>query len=62
MKIPESVLKYQHEIWQAIGETFVMVGISIAAAVLIGLPLGTLLYLFPERTTVSESNVVLCTR
>lgn len=46
MRLPESVLKYQHEIWQAIGETFVMVGISIAAAVLIGLPLGTLLYLF----------------
>ncbi|MFE6079129.1 methionine ABC transporter permease [Paenibacillus sp. NPDC057886] len=44
--IPESVVKYQHEIWKAIGETFVMVGISITAAVLVGLPLGTLLYLF----------------
>ncbi|WP_145409669.1 methionine ABC transporter permease [Paenibacillus xylanexedens] len=44
--IPESVIQYQDEIWQAIGDTFVMVGISIAAAVLIGLPLGTLLYLF----------------
>ncbi|WP_128100394.1 methionine ABC transporter permease [Paenibacillus sp. DCT19] len=44
--IPESVIKYQDEIWQAIGDTFVMVGISIGAAVLIGLPLGTLLYLF----------------
>ncbi|MDQ0172780.1 methionine ABC transporter permease [Paenibacillus tundrae] len=44
--IPESVIKYQDEIWQAIGDTFVMVGISIAAALLIGLPLGTLLYLF----------------
>lgn len=44
--IPDIVLQYQNEIWQAIGETFVMVGISIAAAVLIGLPLGTLLYLF----------------
>ncbi|MBR2564833.1 MAG: ABC transporter permease [Paenibacillus sp.] len=46
MMLPESVLKYQDEIWQAIGETFVMVGISIAAAILVGLPLGTLLYLF----------------
>ena len=46
MMLPESVLKYQDEIWQAIGETFVMVGISITAAVLVGLPLGTLLYLF----------------
>lgn len=44
--IPDIVLQYQNEIWRAIGETFVMVGISIAAAVLIGLPLGTLLYLF----------------
>jgi D-methionine transport system permease protein len=44
--LPESIVKYQHEIWKAIGETFVMVGISITAAVLIGLPLGTLLYLF----------------
>lgn len=44
--IPESILKYQDEIWKAIGETFIMVGISIGAAVLIGLPLGTLLYLF----------------
>ncbi|CAI6085133.1 D-methionine transport system permease protein MetI [Paenibacillus sp. JJ-100] len=46
MMLPESVLKYQDEIWQAIGETFVMVGISITAAILVGLPLGTLLYLF----------------
>ncbi|MBO2944050.1 ABC transporter permease [Paenibacillus sp. F411] len=36
---------YQEQIWKAIGETFVMVGISIAAALLLGLPAGTLLYL-----------------
>ncbi|WP_017811666.1 MULTISPECIES: methionine ABC transporter permease [Paenibacillus] len=41
----EMMDRYQSEIWQAIGDTFTMVGISIAAAVLIGLPLGTLLYL-----------------
>jgi D-methionine transport system permease protein len=40
----EMLERYQHEIWRAIGETFTMVGISLAAAVLIGLPLGTLLY------------------
>ncbi|MFM9276734.1 methionine ABC transporter permease [Paenibacillus jiagnxiensis] len=39
------VIKYQSEIWQAIGETFVMVGISILAALLAGLPLGTVLFL-----------------
>ncbi|MEW4371656.1 methionine ABC transporter permease [Paenibacillus kandeliae] len=37
--------KYQTEIWQAIGDTFTMVGISLAAAILIGLPLGTWIYL-----------------
>ena len=43
--MPEILLQYETEIWQSIGQTFVMVGISVAAAVLIGLPLGTLLYL-----------------
>ena len=43
--MPEIILQYQAEIWQSIGETFVMVGVSIAAAFLIGLPVGTLLYL-----------------
>lgn len=39
------VMPYQKEIWHAIGETFVMVGISIAAALCLGLPVGTLLFL-----------------
>lgn len=43
--MPEIIIQYQTEIWQSIGQTFVMVGISIAAALLIGLPVGTLLYL-----------------
>ena len=43
--MPEILLQYETEIWQSIGQTFVMVSISVAAAVLIGLPLGTLLYL-----------------
>ena len=43
--MPEIIIQYQTEIWQSIGQTFVMVGISIAAALLIGLPIGTLLYL-----------------
>ncbi|AJS57329.1 methionine ABC transporter permease [Paenibacillus sp. IHBB 10380] len=41
----EYIMQYQSEIWKAIGETFAMVGISIVAAILIGLPLGTFLYL-----------------
>lgn len=41
----EMLERYQTEIWQAIGDTFTMVGISLAAAILIGLPLGTWIYL-----------------
>ncbi|WP_114165041.1 methionine ABC transporter permease [Exiguobacterium sp. TNDT2] len=43
--MPEVLLQYQTEIWQSIGETFIMVGVSILAAVILGLPLGTWLYL-----------------
>ncbi|WJY29030.1 methionine ABC transporter permease [Sporosarcina trichiuri] len=43
--MPEVLVQYQAEIGQAIAETFIMVGISIIAAVLVGLPVGTLLFL-----------------
>ncbi|MCP1191321.1 methionine ABC transporter permease [Priestia flexa] len=41
----EVLAQYETEIWQSIGETFVMVGVSVLAAVLIGLPVGTFLFL-----------------
>lgn len=41
----EHLMKFQSEIWNAIGETFLMEGISLGAAVLLGLPIGTLLFL-----------------
>jgi D-methionine transport system permease protein len=41
----EKIIAYQSEIWVSIGQTFTMVGISILAAVIVGLPLGTYLYL-----------------
>ncbi|WP_091233925.1 methionine ABC transporter permease [Fontibacillus panacisegetis] len=41
----EKVMQYQSQIVESIGETFLMVGISVAAAVLLGLPVGTLLFL-----------------
>lgn len=41
----DKIIAYQPEIWVAIGQTFVMVGISILAAIIVGLPLGTFLYL-----------------
>ncbi len=41
----ESFLQYRSQIGEAIGETFIMVGIAMLAAVLLGLPTGTLLFL-----------------
>jgi len=43
--IPSILVQYKAEIFKAIIETLVMVGVSISAAVLIGLPVGTLLLL-----------------
>lgn len=40
----EQVTQYQAQITEAIAETFMMVGISLAAAILLGLPLGFLLF------------------
>ncbi|MER2106783.1 MAG: methionine ABC transporter permease [Solibacillus sp.] len=43
--MPDVLVQYQAEIMEAILETILMVGASILAAVLIGLPLGTALFL-----------------
>lgn len=43
--MPDILVQYETEIWTSIGETFVMVGVSILAAIIIGLPVGTLLFL-----------------
>lgn len=43
--MPEILIQYEAEIWRSIGETFIMVGVSILAAILVGLPVGTLLFL-----------------
>lgn len=43
--MPDILVQYETEIWMSIGETFLMVGASIIAAVLLGLPVGTLLFL-----------------
>lgn len=57
MEMFDHIMQYQSEIWQAIGETFLMVGISISAAVLVGLPLGTLLFLC-RRDQLLENRIV----
>jgi len=41
----EKAMQFRTQIAEAVGETFLMVGISVAAAVLLGLPLGTMLFL-----------------
>ncbi|TQR20056.1 methionine ABC transporter permease [Psychrobacillus vulpis] len=43
--MPDILVQYEAEIWASIGKTFVMVGVSILAAILLGLPVGTLLFL-----------------
>ena len=55
--IPDVVLQYKEEIIQAIGETFVMVGASVIAAVLIGLPLGTILYVC-RKGQIAENRIL----
>ncbi len=41
----DGFVQYRSQIGEAVGETFVMVGIALLAAVLLGLPAGTALYL-----------------
>lgn len=55
--IPDVVLQYKEEIIQAIGETFLMVGVSVIAAVLIGLPLGTILYVC-RKGQIAENRLL----
>lgn len=43
--LPDILLEYQTEIWVAIGETFIMVGAAVIAALVVGLPVGTFLFL-----------------
>lgn len=55
--MPDILIQYQMEIWQSISETFVMVGVSILAAVLVGLPVGTLLFLC-RKGQIFENPIV----
>lgn len=55
--IPDIIKEYQAEIWIAIGETAFMVGFSILAALLIGLPVGTFLFLC-RKGQILENQIV----
>ncbi|OZS77480.1 methionine ABC transporter ATP-binding protein [Tetzosporium hominis] len=58
--MPNVLVQYQGEIIQSIGETFYMVGVSILFAVLIGLPVGTFLFLC-RKGQLLENQLVFST-
>jgi len=55
--LPDILVQYQSEIMESIGETFIMVGISVLAAILIGLPIGTYLYLCSKGNLLQNQLV-----
>ncbi|SER57225.1 methionine ABC transporter permease [Psychrobacillus sp. OK032] len=55
--MPDVLVQYEAEIWTSIGETFVMVGVSILAAIVVGLPVGTLL-LLSRKGQILENRIV----
>jgi len=63
--LPNVLVEYQAEIWLAIGQTTIMVGFSILAALLVGLPLGTFLFLcrkgqlLENRFVFSSLNLIV---
>lgn len=58
--MPDVLVQYQGEIIQSISETFYMVGVSILFAVLIGLPVGTFLFLC-RKGQLLENQLVFST-
>lgn len=55
--MPNVLIQYETEIIRAILETFYMVGAAIVAAVIIGLPLGTVLYLTQKGKPLEQRFV-----
>jgi len=55
--MPDILVQYEAEIWVSIGETFIMVGASIVAAILLGLPVGTLMFLC-RKGQILENRLV----
>lgn len=52
--MPESLIELLPELWVAIGQTFTMLGIGLSAAVLIGGPLGVLLFLLSSGQSLAH--------
>lgn len=52
--MPESFIELLPELWVAIGQTFVMLGIGLTAAIVIGGPLGVLLFLLSSGQSLEH--------
>ncbi|WP_184251220.1 ABC transporter permease subunit [Gracilibacillus halotolerans] len=63
--MPDVLVEYQSEIWVSIGESSIMVGFSVLAALLVGLPIGTFLFLcrkgqlLENRIVFSSLNLIV---
>ena len=57
--MPESYIALLPELWLAIGQTFLMLGIGLTAAVLIGGPLGVLLFLLSPGQSLEHRPTYL---
>ncbi len=57
--MPDSYLELLPELWVAIGQTFVMLGIGLGAAVLVGGPLGVLLFLLSPGQSLQHRPTYL---
>ncbi|OCS90762.1 methionine ABC transporter permease [Caryophanon latum] len=55
--MPDVLVQYEAEILRAILETLYMVGASIAAAVIVGLPIGTLLFMTQKHKPLEQPIV-----
>lgn len=57
--MPESFIELLPELWEAIGQTFVMLGIGFSAAILVGGPLGVLLFLLGPGQSLANRPAYL---
>jgi D-methionine transport system permease protein len=59
MHMPESILLILPELWTAFLQTALMLGIGLSSAVLIGGPLGVLLFLFADGQALQNRKLAL---
>lgn len=57
--MPESFIELLPELWEAIGQTFIMLGIGLSTAILVGGPLGVLLFLLGPGQSLANRPAYL---